>query len=140
VEIWGKLYAVEALANGNNINPIEDYVKYNNKDLLVRTPRKPYSKTEKELMNTTASKAAFKPTRYDYLGIIYQIDMIKRTKNSMNKKWAGPTGDKATDRLYCSEACANWANIVRPGTFDKPWAVNPLDIDLNKYYINKDIN
>jgi hypothetical protein len=138
VEIWGKKYVVEAESNGININPLDDtYGSKDPKDILIKTPRKPYSKVEQELMNTSASKDAFNPHRYDFMAFVYQIDMIKRTRNTMDKKWAGPTGNKATDRLYCSEACATWANIVRPGTFDKPWSVNPLDIDLNKYYINK---
>ena len=138
VEIWGKKYVVEAQSNGININPLEDaYGDKDPKDYIIKTPKKPYSKVEIERINKIASKSSFNPTRYDFLAFIYQIDMIRRTRHTTNKKWAGPTGKKATDRLYCTEACATWANGVRPGTFDKPWSVNPLDIDINRYYVTK---
>jgi hypothetical protein len=140
VEIWGKKYVVEAQADGININTLEEaYGDKDPKDILIKTPRKPYSKGEQEQMNTVATRYSFKPHRYDFLALIYQIDMIKRTRKTTDKKWAGPTGKDAERRLYCTEVFADCANTVRPCTFDKPWTVNPLDIDLNKYYINKEV-
>jgi hypothetical protein len=61
------------------------------------------------------------------------MDMILKTTKK-DSKWHGPKEDKAEKRLYCSEAVATWANKVRPDTFEEPWTVNPLDIDINKYY------
>lgn len=134
VEVWGRLYVAEANAEGITISPYEDtYAKKLDK-IKILSPKKAYSKAEKELVSKTASAYCFDPTRYDFLNFLFQIDMIrKQTKNS-GKEWAGPTGSKAEKRLYCTEAVATWANKVRPDTFAEPWTVNPLDVDLNKYY------
>lgn len=141
ISVWGKLYVAEAQADGINIRTFEE--AYGDKDLrnmLVKTPRKPYTKSEQEHISKVASNCTFKPTRYDFLSILYQVDMIRWAILTKNKKWSGPEGKKAEKRMYCTEASATWANTVRPNTFDKPWTINPLDIDLNKYYIDKDIS
>jgi hypothetical protein len=137
IEVWGEIYVVEAIADGVNIRKFEDtYAKRMNRSKVL-TPKKIYSKDEAKEYCKIAQEMTFKPHRYDILGLIYQMDMIVRTKNTMNENWAGPTGNKATDRLYCSELVATLASIVRPRTFNKPYATNPLDVDLNKWYKDK---
>lgn len=139
VEMWGELYVVEAIETGVNITKFEErYEKHLNK-LKILTPKKSYSKSEDVTYSKAAMEMTFTPTRYDFMNFVYQINMINRTKNTMNENWAGPTGEKATDRLYCSETVATLANVVRPHTFEKPWATNPLDVDLNKYYKEKTV-
>lgn len=141
IDMWGVLYVTEALQGGITITPLEEaYGKYSLKDLKLKTPRKSYSKSERECMSKIASKNAFRPTRYDFLALLWQIKRVNHAKNTVDPNWSGSTEDKATRRLYCTEACAYWSNQVRPNTFKEPWATNPLDVDINQYYIDKDIN
>jgi hypothetical protein len=67
-------------------------------------------------------------TRYDFLGLWYQIVYI------LTGKWKGNSFEKASERMYCTEAVATWYNEVRPNTFFMPWLVNPLDIELNQCF------
>lgn len=137
IEVWGELYVVEAVAEGVVIRKFEDQYENKLNRCKVITPRKLYSKMEAINYCKLAQELTFKSTEYDYANFIYQIDMILRTKHSMDEDWKGPTNKKASDRLYCSELVATIANRVRPNTFSKPWATNPLDVDLNKYYKEK---
>lgn len=138
VEYKGRLVVAEANAKGIEVNDfLATYAKKASR-IKILTPKKVYSKTEQSKISDVAISYAFDPTRYDFFNFIFQIDMIRSTSKKegkkKNKRWVGPKGDKATKKLYCSEAVATWANEVRPNTFAKPWTVNPLDIDLNKYY------
>lgn len=129
-----RLYVAEANSKGIEVNPFE--VAYGNKlgKIKIISPKKAYSKNEKSDVSDVAIADSFNPTRYDFFNFIYQLDMVRRTTSESGKKWIGPKGDKAEKRLYCSEAVATWVNEVRPNTFNKPWTINPLDIDLNRYY------
>lgn len=140
IEVWGEIYVVEAIETGVNIRKFEDAYESKLNRVKIITPKKIYSKVEAVDYCKASQEMTFTPTRYDFMNFIYQMDMIARTKNTMNENWAGPTGEKATDKLYCSETVATLANIVRPETFEKPWATNPLDVDLNKYYKEKIIS
>jgi hypothetical protein len=135
IDVWGQLYVAEADSNGINVIPFigSSYDK-DRTTWISKTPIKPYSKEEKEKVSKSAIENVFSPTRYDFFGLFYQIGKVINTKNSTDSNWGGPTGDKSERRMYCSEAVADWSNDVRPRTFDQPWAVNPLDVDLNKYY------
>ena len=134
ISIWGKLYVAEAIGNGITIRPYD--VTYANKKnkIKILTPKKAYTKKEQDNISTIAVAYALEPTRYDFFNFLFQIDMIRKQTKYSDKKWAGPVGKKAEKRLYCTEAVATWANKVRPNTFDKPWTVNPVDVDINKYY------
>jgi hypothetical protein len=140
VDMWGRLYVAEALKDGITLAPLDD--TYLNKlqtdtvNIRVLTPKKAYSKTEQEEVSKIAAAFALTPTRYDFLNLWYQIKMIQETtKTDENgEKWIGPKGNRAEKRLYCTEAVATWANRVRPDTFKAPWATNPVDVELNKYY------
>lgn len=128
------LYVAEANKMGIEINPfVERYLPILHKVKII-SPKKPYSSEESAKVSDTAISYAFEPTRYDFFNFFFQIKMVLRTNKSGEKHWAGPKGQKATKRLYCTEAVATWSNAVRPNTFNKPWSVNPLDVDLNRFY------
>jgi hypothetical protein len=137
VEYKGQVYVAEANQKGIEVNPfIDAYLKKLNK-IKILSPNKPYTKAEKAKVSDVAIADAFNPTRYDFLNFFHQIKMIASTKvkdGKVVKKWKGPKGAKAEKRLYCTEAVATWANDVRPKTFENQFAINPLDIDLSKYY------
>jgi hypothetical protein len=133
VEIWGELFAAEALGDGYNIRPISHYRHSDGalvKGVSIKTPKRDYNKTERDSISKLATRSTFKPTRYDYFGLLHQLWY------SITLSWKGEEGKHAMKRLYCSEAHAQLANSVRPKTFKDPYKVNPLDIDINKYYIN----
>ncbi len=130
----GEPYVVEANAKGIEASAFDAiYINRLNKIKII-SPKKAYTKVEKSKISDVAINSCFRPTRYDFFNFFYQIDLVLRTKSTTNKKWLGPKEGKAEKRLYCTEAVATWANKVRPNTFNKPWSVNPLDVDLNKYY------
>ncbi len=132
IDIWGNPYVAEALREGITIQPFEK--AYSVKDhgrIKILSPADAYDKTEKELISKTAIASALVPTRYDIMNFFYQIILV------LSGRWIGPKGKRAEKRLYCSEACATWANKVRADTFKNPAATNPLDVDLNEAYIVK---
>lgn len=129
------LYVAEAMEKGIQIVPFtSSYGKKLNRIKVIR-PKKAYSKTERNKISDVAIGYSFNPTRYDFFNFFHQIKMIRTLKKRDQKEWTGPVGNKAKDRLYCSEASATWANEVRINTFKSPWAANPLDVDINKYYV-----
>lgn len=133
VEVWGSLFAAEAMADGYNIRPINVYLNLDGtlkKGVKVKVPKRDYNKTEREYISKSAALFAFNPTRYDYFALLHQL------KYSLTLAWKGKKGIKAQKRLYCSEAHATLANQVRPKTFKEPATVNPIDIDINKYYLD----
>ncbi len=137
IEVWDKLYVAEANKDGIEVNPFEKAYGRKLKKIKVISPKKAYTKFEKKQISKIASTYAFNPTRYDFFNFLFQIKMVMSTSvkdDTVTKKWSGPKGKKAENRLYCTEAVATWANKVRPNTFSEPWTVNPLDVDLNKYY------
>lgn len=134
IEYKDTLYVAEANASGIEVNPFTSAYGDRMHMIKIISPKKAYSKSEKAKISDTAISYAFDPTRYDFFNFIFQINMIRKTNSTSEKKWIGPKGDKARNRLYCTEAVATWANDVRPNTFSEPWTVNPLDVDLNKYY------
>jgi len=134
IDLYDTIYVGEAIGTGINIRPFELVYGSRLNRIKVLTPKKAYSKAEKNKISKVVVERVLIPTRYDFLNFWYQIRMIMKTTRTGKKEWVGPTGKKASKRLYCTEASATWANLVRPGTFDKPWTVNPLDIDINKYY------
>ena len=139
VELWGKLFVVEAQANGINVTPVE--VAYPEKrwsDIKVLTPKKAYNKVEAEDYNKVAVAYAFSPTRYGYSDLLFHMRAIL-SKGGYEEAWGGKQGAKAEKRMHCTEAVATWANKVRTNTFDRPWCANPVDLEYNKYYTAKDV-
>jgi len=136
VEMWGKKYVVEALADGMNIQLLEKvYPDKKWKDIIVLTPRKPYSKKEKEQFNKEALKVVMVPTRYGYSDILFHSRAILSKKGY--DVWKSK-GEKDDDRMHCTEAVATLADKVRYDTFERPWSTNPLDLELSsKYRIKK---
>lgn len=132
--LYNRLFVGEALGKGIHVRPFDNV--YGNKlgRIKILTPKKEYTKTEKTRLSKAVISDVLVPTRYDFLNFLYQIRMIRKTTRTGEKTWSGPVGREAQKRLYCSEASATWANQIRPGTFEDPWTVNPLDIDINKYY------
>jgi len=128
------LYVAEANEKGIEIASFKRTYFNRTGNIKIITPKKAYTVSEKEIVSKAAISNAFQPTRYDFFNFWFQIKMIRKTTKEGYKDWDGPTGEEATNRLYCTEAVATWANKVRPNTFDKPWSINPLDIDLNNYY------
>lgn len=132
----GKKYVAESNGKGVEAATFEEAYGWRLDKIKIISPKKVYSKVEKEKISDIALGDSFQPTRYDFLNFWYQMQMIRRTrkKGQISKPWGGPTGLKAQKRLYCSEAVATWANEIRPNTFKEAWSVNPLDLMINKYY------
>lgn len=133
----GTWYVAEANGVGVEASPFVEAYGHRLDSIRIISPKKPYSKIEKNKIVDVALDYIFQPTRYDFFGLFHQIRMIRNTrKRSVSNKrpWRGPEGLKAQRRLYCTEAVATWANEVRPNTFQEPWSVNPLHVMLNKYY------
>lgn len=131
IEVWGELYVAEAGPKGVQILPLDFTYRRILDKVKIKTPRKPYTKREKEYISKNVIRTVFSPTRYDYFGLLHQIEYI------LTGTWDGKIGSKAKKKLYCTEAVAGWVNSVRPNTFDNEASINPVDIDINKYYTNK---
>lgn len=132
IEVWGRFYVAEALGKGITIQPLEiAYPEEKYKNMLVLSPKKVYSKQEAKDVSKIASAYAFEPTRYAFGDIWHHMRVILGGGYS---KWHGKKGRKAEKRMHCTEACATWANKVRPGTFKQPYSTNPLQLELSKYY------
>ena len=126
VELFDKMYAVEALWNGIIARPFEDaYPKKKWKRIKVKVPKRPFSKEEIEIIEKTACSYAFKRTKYQYSNFFSQIIW------TWLGIWLG-TG-KTNKRFYYTEFAAYCVNKVRM-FFKHPERVNPLDIDINKYF------
>lgn len=131
INIWDNLFVVEAEAKGVVIQPFE--LTYKNKDnVKYKTPIKPYSEAEVEKISKLAATLVFETRRYDFISLLVWQPLLVLTG-----KWYGSKNNKATKRFYCSELAATLANLVRANTFSKPYAVNPADLDVNKYYKDK---
>jgi hypothetical protein len=128
VNIWDQLYIAEALENGIVVSPFAEAYKNKFENIKILTPKKAYSTLEGEKISKYAVEDSLTPHRYDFFGLWFQAKMI------FKGEWSGPKGDKADKRYYCTEAVANWANKVRPGTFTQEEATGPLEIEFNKYY------
>lgn len=137
IEVWGRLYVAEANGKGIEVRTIEEAYGKRMNTIKVITPKKSYTEKERKAISKIAASYAFNPTRYDFSNFIHQIKMILGTKIENGKviqRWSGKKGKEAEKRLYCTEAVGTWANKVRANTFEDPWSINPLDVDLNKYY------
>jgi len=132
VEIWGETFVAESLVDGYNIRPVTAYLVDGQLrgDVKIRTPKKDYTKEERDLISKYATMFTFHPTRYDYFALLHQLWY------AVTLKWKGKEGKEAMGRLYCSESHATLANMVRPATFKNAATTNPLDIDINKYYVD----
>lgn len=131
IDIWNELYVAEAGPRGIQIVPFDFTYRRILDKVKIKTPKKPYTKREREYISKNVVKTVFKPTRYDYFGLLHQIEYI------LTGTWDGKVGQKAKKRLYCTEAVAGWVNTVRPKTFDNEASINPVDIDTNRYYKDK---
>lgn len=138
VNVWNKIYVAEAQANGIVVKPFDETYAKNMDRVKMLTPIKPYTAAEQKKVSKIAVDNSLTPTRYDYFGLLWQLKMVLSPLTRKKKKdWDGPTGDKATKRMYCTEAVATWANKVRENTFDMQYSINPLDVDLNPNYKQK---
>ena len=130
VELWGELYAVEAVAKGVVMQPILRSVEHA-VSIKPKTWYKPLSKAEQHEFNRFAVRLATDNVEYDFFNFLWQMIKIRFGK------WFGPKGQKSKRRLYCSELAAVVMDHVRHTFNGITWAVNPLDIDLNKDLIDK---
>lgn len=97
----GKLYLIEAKAEGVVSHPVEDVLKRDNDKIIILRMKNP----PKDVSERAISKIG---TPYDYdMLFIYQV--IYRTPKLLfgrYGKWVGPTGDKAAGEEVCSELVA----------------------------------
>lgn len=126
VKLDGYFYVAEANKPGFQITRIDD--AYNSKSwaerIDIRTPIKPYSDQEQYRLTQAALNYSMKVTRYDYMNFIWWLYYF------ITGLWIG----KNNNRLYCSEAVAELANKIRPGTFKNPQRTNPVDVAVNENY------
>ena len=98
IDIWGKLFVVEALGNGVNIKTFAG--TYEGKsNVKYKTPIKPYSEAEKQKISDLATSLVYDPHRYDYISLLLWQPLFVLTG-----KWFGKKNGKATGRFYCSES------------------------------------
>ncbi len=127
IEVWGKFFIAEAVKEGFKIHSMDEAYSeatWENRIDIIR-PNMPLSSYEKEILCRIATKFNMKITRYDFLNFFFQIWLI------YTGKWIGPRGEKAENRVYCSEAVATIYNYVRAGCFENPAATNPIDVAIN---------
>lgn len=120
----------EAQAKGIIITRYNNY--YNHPSIKYIERIEELTEDEKKKISEIAYQAVEKTTRYDFLGILYQMWY------TITGKWKGKTGEQAEKRLYCSEAFATWHDEIQKGIFEDPEAVNPLDVDLNPNFKAKE--
>lgn len=130
VNIWDKLYIVEALAKGITATP---YIKTygGHKNHIIKTPKVQLTKKQQEEISKIALESALENIEYDFLSILEQIWYI------MTGKWPGKKGEDAEKRMNCSEAVASWWDKFKPNIFENPYSTNPLEVDLNENFILK---
>lgn len=134
ISLWGVLYVAEANAKGFQVQKLFDaYTVQEWKNRVdVYKPVRPYTKKEVEIICKKCIEYSTKQTRYDFANFWFQIKLV------LKGAWYGPTGLKAKDRFYCSEAVATVENDVRPGSFEEPASVNPIDIVASNLYYKSD--
>lgn len=122
----GFVYVCEALGRGVKLN---NWEQPSNREVIYKTPKKRYTKAEKEELQLAAGKFIVSRTKYDFMGLIYQAVL------SLTGKWIGPKEPRSEKRLYCSELTALLSNEVRPNTFKAPHSTNPNDVVDNRFYV-----
>lgn len=137
----GEIWVAEAKDKGVQVKPFEETYSDKMNRVKILTPNIPYTDKEKEKLSPKViEEYSLEPHHYNFSNFIHQTRMILGLLIFNTKVWGGLKGKKAEKRLYCSEAVATWANKIRPNTFKEPWAINPLDIDLNENYHEKEYN
>lgn len=121
------LYVVEAVDQGVHIIPYGASGYMHNPNVKYKVPVKSWTKSELNKISSASRDFTYVVTRYDFMNFLYQAAMIVTSK-----PWSGPKGLKAKTRTYCSETTAWLCNAARKNFFKEPWAINPMDIDLNK--------
>lgn len=132
--IWveDELFVAEALAQGGVLRPYKSAYFDKNIRHKIKKPSHIYSDEEKENFVKFTIKFFGKNKEYDFVNFPLQIIYILTN----GRKWYGKKGKKAQKRIYCTEATATCVNTIREKIWDKPWAANPLDIDLAPEYID----
>jgi len=130
VTMWGELCIAQVWTDGIAITPFNSTYTLKSKLIKILSPKKAYSIEEQDKISKAVMQSFSEKKKYDFFGFWYQLRYVI----SGGKKWDGPRGERATHRIYCTEAVAMWANKVRPRTFDMEYAANPLDVEMNKYY------
>ena len=132
IELWGKLWIIEAVGKGVHILPLEQRLGHD-KQILVKTWKKIL--TKKEANNLSKKAVAFAGENHEYQFSAFILHIIKITFG----KWFGRKNIKTQKRVNCSELVAILMDFIRNcfkgNTYDK----SPLDIDLNKCLVNKTI-
>jgi hypothetical protein len=130
IDVWGKLHIAEANVKGYQIQTLDEAytVEQYEENIEVKTPLVPYTQDEQDAISRLAVHYSMDITRYQVSNFLLWIIKMK------TNLWIGRKGKKAEQRLYCSEAVATLANYVRPGTFDHPEMINPIDVDINPNY------
>ena len=128
------LYVCEAGVKGVQIVPFESSGYMNNLNVSYREPIIPYTRKQMNSISKLGRKFCNEITRYDFPNFIYQMDMIARKLIHGNTEWHGPVGLKSQKRLYCSELGAYLDNAGQLNTWEKPWAVNPVDHMFNSRF------
>lgn len=132
--IWinDELFVTEAIERGAVIRPYKSaYLKENIRH-KIKTRIVPYTEEEMERLQLYSIEFMGSNREYDFMNFPFQIIYIL----SGGKKWYGKTGKKGRKRIYCTEMTATIVNHIRQ-TWDRPWAVNPLDIDTKGSYVDK---
>jgi len=123
IEIEGVLHVAEANKPGYQIQPLltaYSQETWNNRIDIFR-PHIEYSASEVKQLTRAAINYSLIVTRYDNMNLVWWLWFL------YTGLWIG----KDNDRLYCSEAAAEIANIPRPRMFANPQRTNPVDIAIH---------
>lgn len=129
--VWleGELFVAEAIAKGGVLRPYRGaYLKKHIRH-MVKTPIDPYTDEEKKELKRFTITFIGQNHEYQFLNFPIQILYVI----SGGRWWIGRKGKKSRERVYCTETTAICINSVRE-TWERPWAANPLDIDLAPEY------
>ena len=131
VEVWGKLFILEAVAEGVVLNTIEDSFK-GSKQIVMRpnfdvAANKQFSNFAVELTEDR---------KYDYAALFWHQLIYKITGR---RRWVGRQ-HTAGEKLYCSELCAYVYNQLY-GLFPKWYKTSPamLQEDTENFFLVKDV-
>lgn len=119
IEEWGEMFVAESDKQGFVPNRILSSIK--GRQILVLKPMVPYD--EKEMGKQITSMLGHH--RYDFASLLFFQVIYNVTKWWNGKgKWLGKQGEKASRRLYCSEAIAFIYNRLT-GIMPEWWKYNP---------------
>jgi hypothetical protein len=125
-ESWGVLKVSEALQKGATCHPFERAYQGDRLNRsFIMVPDQALTESEIKKLGRKCESDSLDPTPYDELNFLFHIIRI------FFGDWLGRKDSRSLIRQFCIELTANQFNVIRPGTFDKPYQINPVEMLMN---------